>query len=88
MTAGGSAYFDRVVDKFTDANFGPGTRICAARGSYLTYDHGFYEIKLRQLDDRGGLEGPKGRIKAARNSVRRSNYGRWSNRCRIRELQS
>jgi len=65
LTAGGSAYFDRVVDKFTDANFGPGTRIVLRGGSYLTYDHGFYEIKLQQLDDRGGLEGPKGHIKAA-----------------------
>jgi len=65
LTAGGSAYFDRVVDKFTDAHSGPGTRIVLRGGSYLTYDHGFYETKLQQLDSRGGLEGPKGRIKAA-----------------------
>ena len=66
LTAGGSAYFDRVVDKFVDAHSGPGTRIVLRGGSYLTYDHGFYEIKLQQLDKRGGLEGPKGRFQASR----------------------
>ncbi len=66
LTAGGSAYFDRVVDKFTDAHSGPGTRIVLRGGSYLTYDHGFYEIKLQQLERRGGLEGPKGHINAVR----------------------
>jgi len=34
LTAGGSAYFDRVVDKFTDANFGTGTRI-VLRGAHI-----------------------------------------------------
>ena len=66
LTAGGSAYFDRVVDKFVDAHSGPGTRIVLRGGSYLTYDHGFYELKLQQLDKRGGLEGPKGHISAAK----------------------
>jgi len=65
MTAGGSAYFDRVVAKFTAAHRGPGTRIALRGGSYLTYDHGFYKVKLRNLDRRGGLEGPKGHITAS-----------------------
>jgi D-serine dehydratase len=66
LTAGGSAYFDRVVDKFTDAHSGSGSRIVLRGGSYLTYDHGFYEIKLQQLDKRGGLKGPNGHLNAAR----------------------
>jgi D-serine dehydratase len=62
LTAGGSAYFDRVVAKFTAGHSGPNSRIVLRGGSYLTYDHGFYEIKLRQLDARGGLAGPHGHI--------------------------
>jgi D-serine dehydratase len=65
MTAGGSAYFDRVVAKFT-AGCGPGVRIALRGGSYLTYDHGFYRVKLRDLDRRGGLESSKGRLDASR----------------------
>jgi D-serine dehydratase len=65
LTAGGSAYFDRVVSKFTAAHSGPNARIVLRGGSYLTYDHGFYEKKLLQLDERGGLDGPRGHIRAS-----------------------
>ena len=62
LTAGGSAYFDRVVDKFTKA--AADARIVLRGGCYLTYDHGAYESKLQHLDKRGGLEGPHGHISA------------------------
>jgi D-serine dehydratase len=66
LTAGGSAYFDRVVEKFTDPAAGQNIRVVLRGGSYLTYDHGFYETKLRQLDARGGLEGPHGHVNVVR----------------------
>jgi D-serine dehydratase len=62
LTAGGSAYFDRVVDKFTKGS--GGARVVLRGGCYLTYDHGAYEAKLQNLDKRGGLEGPHGHISA------------------------
>ncbi len=64
LTAGGSAYFDRVVRRFTDPETGSGVRVVLRGGSYMTYDHGFYETKLRQLDARGGLDGPLGHVSA------------------------
>jgi D-serine dehydratase len=64
LTAGGSAYFDRVVDRFTKA--APDARIVLRGGCYLTYDHGGYETKLQQMDARGGLEGPHGHISASK----------------------
>ena len=66
LTAGGSAYFDRVVAKFTAAHKGPGTRIALRGGSYLTYDHGFYKTKLREMEGRGGVVGVDGPIKVTR----------------------
>jgi D-serine dehydratase len=66
LTAGGSAYFDRVVAKFTAAHSGPGTRIALRGGSYLTYDHGFYRTKLAEMDGRGGVEGVDGPINVTR----------------------
>jgi D-serine dehydratase len=65
LTAGGSAYFDRVVTKFKPALARGKTRIALRGGSYLTYDHGFYKKKLRDLDARGGLEGKQGHITAS-----------------------
>ncbi len=65
LSAGGSAYFDRVVAKFGGGRAGPGT-LCVLRGGcYLTYDHGVYLEKLREMDRRGGLEGAGGRFAAA-----------------------
>lgn len=66
LTAGGSAYFDRVVAKFTEAHSGPGTRIALRGGSYLTYDHGFYRIKLRDMERRGGVDGVDGPVDVTR----------------------
>ena len=66
LTAGGSAYFDRVVAKFTEAHNGPGTRIALRGGSYLTYDHGFYRTKLREMEGRGGVDGVDGPVDLTR----------------------
>jgi len=66
LTAGGSAYFDRVVAAFAPARERLSARIVLRGGSYLTYDHGFYKQKLRNLDARGGLDGPSGPLVASR----------------------
>jgi len=66
LTAGGSVYFDRVVDRFAARAAAPGARIVLRGGCYVTYDHGVYEAKLRELDARGGLAGPQGPVSAAR----------------------
>jgi D-serine dehydratase len=55
LTAGGSSYFDRVVAKLGGLARGTGTRIVLRGGSYLTYDHGFYVGKMRDLEARGGI---------------------------------
>jgi len=55
LTAGGSSYFDRVVEKFAPAQRAPATRVVLRGGSYLTYDHGFYRRKMQDLKRRGGL---------------------------------
>lgn len=62
LTAGGSSYFDRVAAQFAPARREPGTRIVLRGGSYLTYDHGFYARKMRDLQRRGGLGGRSGSI--------------------------
>jgi D-serine dehydratase len=64
LTAGGSAYYDRVVERFREAQTVPGTRVILRGGSCLTYDHGFYSQHLAELDARGGLDMPGGRKKA------------------------
>ena len=64
LTAGGSAYYDRVVERFREAQKVPGTRIVLRGGSCLTYDHGIYQQRLAELDARGGLDMPHGRAKA------------------------
>jgi D-serine deaminase-like pyridoxal phosphate-dependent protein len=40
VTAGGSAYFDRVAERLRSA---PGTRLVLRSGCYVTHDSGFYE---------------------------------------------
>jgi D-serine dehydratase len=65
LTAGGSVYFDRVVERYRLAQLGPGVRVILRGGSSLTYDHGVYHRQLVAMDDRGGLDLPEGRRKAA-----------------------
>lgn len=42
LTAGGSTYFDRVVERLTAANLGRPTRVVIRSGCYLTHDDGGY----------------------------------------------
>jgi D-serine dehydratase len=49
LTAGGSAYFDMVVDRFAEA--GSGTRRVLRSGCYIAHDHGKYR-RLSPLDGR------------------------------------
>jgi D-serine dehydratase len=43
LTAGGSAYIDRVVDLLRDAATDIGWKLCLRSGCYVTHDHGLYE---------------------------------------------
>jgi D-serine deaminase-like pyridoxal phosphate-dependent protein len=43
LTAGGSAYFDRVVDLLGPAAVQLGWTLCLRSGCYVTHDHGIYE---------------------------------------------
>lgn len=43
LTAGGSAYFDRVVDRLREPASILGWRLCVRSGCYVTHDHGLYE---------------------------------------------
>jgi D-serine dehydratase len=61
LTAGGSSYYDRVVEKFATART-KRTRVVLRGGSYLTYDHGFYRKKLNDLVQRGALSGPQSKF--------------------------
>lgn len=58
LTAGGSAYYDRVAEKFGAVRT-KRTRVVLRGGSYLTYDHGFYKSKLRDMVARGAKLDPK-----------------------------
>jgi D-serine dehydratase len=62
LTAGGSSYFDRVAAMFTPLRHGPDVRVVLRGGSYLTYDHGFYTRKMRDLERRGGIVGRSGPV--------------------------
>lgn len=64
LTAGGSAYFDRVVNHFKRANNVQGLRIILRGGSSLTYDHGVYRMQLEHMDKRNGFETDAGEISA------------------------
>jgi D-serine deaminase-like pyridoxal phosphate-dependent protein len=55
LTAGGSAYFDRVVDRF--AGVGPGVHSVLRSGCYIAHDHGKYH-RLSPLDGRA-VGGPR-----------------------------
>jgi D-serine deaminase-like pyridoxal phosphate-dependent protein len=43
MTAGGSAYFDRVAERLGGPCRDLGWRLCIRSGCYVTHDHGLYE---------------------------------------------
>jgi D-serine dehydratase len=64
LTAGGSVFFDRVVERYRLAQLGSDVRIVIRGGSCLTYDHGIYRRQLAAMDSRGGLDMPEGRVSA------------------------
>ena len=56
VTAGGSLYFDRVVDALAPAVAADGRATLALRGGAIFFhDHGIYERGLADLDRRGGF---------------------------------
>ena len=65
LSAGGSAYFDRVASRFGRARGAANERVVLRGGCYVTFDHGAYLQKLKEIDARGGLEGASGHIRAS-----------------------
>jgi D-serine dehydratase len=65
LTAGGSTYFDRVARTFAMAHRGPGARVVLRGGCYVTHDHGYFAQKLREMDQRRGMEVRRGSVSAA-----------------------
>lgn len=56
LTAGGSTYFDRVVERLTAANLGRPTRVVIRSGCYLTHDDGGY-ARSSPLGDEPRIDG-------------------------------
>ncbi len=54
LSAGGSAYFDVVVDSFRAAELGRETMIVLRSGCYLTQDSSLYENAFRRILERSG----------------------------------
>ncbi|MGY1917391.1 amino acid deaminase [Pseudomonas tolaasii] len=44
LTAGGSSYYDLVIELFSDVNLSQPTRIVTRSGCYLTHDTGMYQV--------------------------------------------
>jgi D-serine deaminase-like pyridoxal phosphate-dependent protein len=53
LTAGGSAYFDRVVDLLGPAAAQLGWALCLRSGCYVTHDHGMYAEAAERRDGDG-----------------------------------
>lgn len=53
LTAGGSAYFDRVADLLGPAAAQLGWALCLRSGCYVTHDHGIYAEAAEQRDSDG-----------------------------------
>ncbi|MEX2605757.1 MAG: alanine racemase, partial [Kiritimatiellia bacterium] len=53
LTAGGSHYFDLVVQSFQSLELARPRRIVLRSGCYLTHDHGAYEQAQREGEERG-----------------------------------
>ncbi len=54
LSAGGSAYFDLVVEKFSNAAIGRETMTVLRSGCYLTQDSAMYENAFRRILERSG----------------------------------
>ena len=58
VSAGGSSYFDRVVERLGPDNFDFPVQTVLRSGCYLTHDHGIYR-RTSPLDGRGTPTGPR-----------------------------
>ncbi len=58
VSAGGSSYFDRVVERLGPDRFGFPVQTVLRSGCYLTHDHGIYR-RTSPLDGRGSPTGPR-----------------------------
>lgn len=57
LTAGGSAFYDMVVQRFGAAALARPTRILTRSGCYLTHDSGLYQRAFEEVRRRGGASG-------------------------------
>jgi D-serine dehydratase len=56
LSAGGSAFFDRVVMKFSSATrHDKNVRVVLRSGAFLFYDHGIYRRLMKEMDARRGF---------------------------------
>jgi len=58
LSAGGSAFFDRVASVFTGSNEGRQTRLVVRSGAYVVHDDGFYRRATPQRRDAGPVFTP------------------------------
>lgn len=65
LTAGGSAYYDIVVEKFSAANLRRQTMILTRSGCYLTHDSGMYARHFAAIRDRSSAAAALGAPQAA-----------------------
>lgn len=65
LTAGGTAFFDRIGPRFADADLGRPVRRVLRSGCYLTHDSAGYEDHYRRIRKEGVLELPDWDLKPA-----------------------
>jgi D-serine dehydratase len=65
LTAGGSAYYDIVVEKFRAANLRRQTMILTRSGCYLTHDSGMYARHFAAIRERSSVAAALGAPQAA-----------------------
>ncbi|WP_426956091.1 hypothetical protein [Muricoccus radiodurans] len=65
LTAGGTAFFDRIGLRFAGVDFGRPTRKVLRSGCYLTHDSLGYEAAYRRMRDEAALRFPNGDLTAA-----------------------
>jgi D-serine dehydratase len=56
LTAGGSAFYDMVVQRFREAGLSRPTQVVTRSGCYLTHDSGLYRRAFEDLRRRGGVK--------------------------------
>jgi D-serine dehydratase len=66
LSAGGSAFYDRVGERFRDARFGDHASIVVIRsGCYLTHDNIGYDAAYQRILAETTLKRPAGQLNAA-----------------------